>query len=126
MSITRRNLIAGASATALVAPFGSAFAQKAEFTVKYGNNLPVTHPMNIRAAEMAAKIKEESKGRLDFQVYPNNQLGNDTDMLSQVRAGRPSSLNRCSPKARGVTASPGPPMGSTRLCRLASCRQLAR
>ena len=87
MSITRRNLIAGASATALVAPFGSAFAQKAEFTVKYGNNLPVTHPMNIRAAEMAAKIKEESKGRLDFQVYPNNQLGNDTDMLSQVRAG---------------------------------------
>lgn len=87
MNITRRNLLAGASATALAAPFGTAFAQKAEFTVKYGNNLPVTHPMNIRAAEMAAKIKEESKGRIDFQVYPNNQLGNDTDMLSQVRSG---------------------------------------
>ncbi|MDP2257324.1 MAG: TRAP transporter substrate-binding protein [Polaromonas sp.] len=85
MNITRRYLLAGASALAV--PFGSAFAQKAEFTVKYGNNLPVTHPMNIRAAEMAAKIKEESKGRLDFQVYPNNQLGNDTDMLSQVRSG---------------------------------------
>jgi tripartite ATP-independent transporter DctP family solute receptor len=87
MKITRRYLLAGASASALAAPFGTAFAQKAEFTVKYGNNLPVSHPMNTRAAEMAAKIKEESKGRINFQVYPNNQLGNDTDMLSQVRSG---------------------------------------
>ncbi len=85
MNFTRRNLLA--SAGALTLPFGSAFAQKALFTVKYGNNLPVSHPMNARAAEMAAKINSESKGRIDFQVYPNNQLGNDTDMLSQVRSG---------------------------------------
>ena len=85
MTITRRNLLAGASALAL--PASSVFAQKALFTVKYGNNLPVSHPMNTRAAEMAAKINAESKGRIDFQVYPSNQLGNDTDMLSQVRSG---------------------------------------
>ena len=85
MTITRRNLLAGASALAL--PAASAFAQKALFTVKYGNNLPVSHPMNTRAAEMAVKINAESKGRIDFQVYPNNQLGNDTDMLSQARSG---------------------------------------
>jgi tripartite ATP-independent transporter DctP family solute receptor len=36
---------------------------------------------------MAAAINAESKGRIDFQVFPNNQLGNDTDMLSQVRSG---------------------------------------
>lgn len=87
MNITRRNLLAGAGAGALALPFGSAFGQKAQFTLKYGNNLPVTHPMNVRAAEMALKINEESRGRVDFQVYPNNQLGNDTDMLSQVRSG---------------------------------------
>lgn len=87
MNITRRNLLAGAGASALAIPFGSALGQKAQFTLKYGNNLPVTHPMNVRAAEMALKINEESKGRIDFQVYPNNQLGNDTDMLSQVRSG---------------------------------------
>ena len=85
MTITRRNLIAGAGALAL--PIGIAFAQKAEFTLKYGNNLPVSHPMNVRAAEMATKINAESKGRMAFEVYPNNQLGNDTDMLSQVRSG---------------------------------------
>jgi len=85
LNISRRNLLTSASALALTA--GNAFAQKAQFTLKYGNNLPVTHPMNVRAAEMAAKINAESKGRIDFQVYPSNQLGNDTDMLSQVRSG---------------------------------------
>ena len=85
MNITRRHLIAGASALAL--PFGNAVAQKAAFTLKYGNNLPIAHPMNVRAAEMATKINAESKGRIAFEVYPNNQLGNDTDMLSQARSG---------------------------------------
>ena len=88
MQITRRTLIAGAGAGALTISTGQVLAQKAaEFTFKYGNNLPVSHPMNTRAAEMAAAINAESKGRIDFQVYPNNQLGNDTDMLSQVRSG---------------------------------------
>jgi tripartite ATP-independent transporter DctP family solute receptor len=85
--ISRRQLIASAGAVALPA-LGIGSAQAApEFTLKYGNNLPLTHPMNARAAEMAAAINAESKGRIDFQVYPNNQLGNDTDMLSQVRSG---------------------------------------
>jgi tripartite ATP-independent transporter DctP family solute receptor len=73
------------AATALGAPALPAYA--AEFTLKYANNLPVTHPMNIRAREMAARIATESKGRINLQVYPNNQLGGDTDMLSQVRSG---------------------------------------
>ncbi len=86
MTLNRRTLLA--SAGALTLPTTIAFAQaKAEFTLKYGNNLPLTHPMNQRASEMAAAINAESKGRIDFQVYPNNQLGNDTDMLSQVRSG---------------------------------------
>ncbi|MFX5817104.1 TRAP transporter substrate-binding protein DctP, partial [Acinetobacter baumannii] len=71
------------AATGLV----STSAHAAEFTFKYANNLPVTHPMNARAKEMAAAIAEQSKGRIELQLYPNNQLGTDTDMLSQVRAG---------------------------------------
>ena len=68
-------------------PFSSAYAQKAEFSYKYANNLPVTHPMNIRGKEMAEAIRTETKGRVDIQVFPNNQLGSDTDMLSQLRSG---------------------------------------
>ena len=62
-------------------------ANAAEFTLKYANNVPDTHPMNVAAHAAAVRIKTESKGRVDFQIYPNGQLGTDTDMLSQVRAG---------------------------------------
>ena len=87
MNITRRNLLAGAGAGVLAMSMGRAFAQKAEFKYKYANNLPVTHPMNIRAKEMADAIRAETKGRVDIQIFPNNQLGSDTDMLSQIRSG---------------------------------------
>ena len=62
-------------------------AQAAQFTYKYANNLPDTHPLNIRAREMAAAIKAETNGRFDLQVFPSSQLGSDTDTLSQVRSG---------------------------------------
>ncbi|MEP6608918.1 MAG: TRAP transporter substrate-binding protein [Burkholderiaceae bacterium] len=85
MKITRRTFIAGASALAL--PIGRVFAQKAEFTYKYANNLPLTHPMNARAKEMADAVRAETNGRVVIDIYPNNQLGTDTDMLSQLRSG---------------------------------------
>ena len=56
MKISRRSLLAAAGATAMTLPMGTAFAQKAEFVYKYANNLPVTHPMNVRAKEMADAI----------------------------------------------------------------------
>jgi TRAP-type C4-dicarboxylate transport system substrate-binding protein len=43
--------------------------------------------MNARAKEMAAAIEAETSGRVDLQVFPSNQLGSDTDMLSQIRSG---------------------------------------
>jgi tripartite ATP-independent transporter DctP family solute receptor len=86
MIISRRTILQGAASAALATGFG-ARAQSAEFTYKYANNLPVTHPMNLRAKEAADRIKQETKGRVEIQIFPNNQLGSDTDMLSQVRSG---------------------------------------
>ncbi len=89
MTLSRRTLLQTAAAASVVAlPATRALAQpKAEFTYKYANNLPVAHPMNVRAKEMAAAILAETKGRVDIQIFPANQLGNDTDMLGQLRAG---------------------------------------
>jgi TRAP-type transport system periplasmic protein len=88
MTLSRRTLLrSAAAASTLALPVTQAFAQKAEFTYKYANNLPVSHPMNLRAKEMADAIRAESKGRVDIQIFPNNQLGSDTDMLSQLRSG---------------------------------------
>jgi len=89
MTINRRNLVKATAASALgsVVPVKFAIAQPAEFTYKYGNNLPPSHPLNVRASEMAEKIRVETNGRVDIQVFPASQLGSDTDMLSQLRAG---------------------------------------
>ncbi|WP_448204947.1 TRAP transporter substrate-binding protein [Azospirillum sp. sgz302134] len=62
-------------------------ARAAEFEFKYGNNLPLTHPLNVRAQQAADRIARESNGRVRIEIFPNNQLGGDTDMLSQVRNG---------------------------------------
>ncbi len=62
-------------------------ARAAEFVYKYSNNLPVSHPMNVRAKEMADAIQRDSNGRMQVQIFPSNQLGSDTDVLSQLRAG---------------------------------------
>ena len=85
-SITRRGLLAGATALPLVT-IRTRPARAAEFTYKLGTNLPATHPLSARNIEAAARIKEATGGQLEINVFPSSQLGTDTDMLSQVRSG---------------------------------------
>jgi TRAP-type transport system periplasmic protein len=88
-TVTRRRLLAASGLTVLAStavPY-IARAQGAQWTYKYANNLPETHPMNTRAREMAAAIKQETDGRFDLQIFPSSQLGSDTDTLSQIRSG---------------------------------------
>ena len=90
MSFSRRALLKASAASAVVGSVGAPFvarAQQAEFTYKFANNLPDLHPLNTRAKEMSAAIKTETNGRVDIQIFPNNQLGADTDVLSQLRSG---------------------------------------
>jgi tripartite ATP-independent transporter DctP family solute receptor len=78
--------LAGATGAPILAPL-VARAQQAQWSYKYANNLPDAHPMNVRAREMAAAIKEQTHGRFDLQIFPSSQLGSDTDTLSQIRSG---------------------------------------
>jgi tripartite ATP-independent transporter DctP family solute receptor len=92
MSLTRRTFLAtGALAGgAVLASPPSAFAQAAKpgaLKFKLGNDLPATHSVNVRLREAVAAIAAETNGRVVVEVYPNNQLGGDSDMISQVRSG---------------------------------------
>ncbi len=90
VNLSRRALLKASAAVTVMGGVASPFvahAQQAEFTYKFANNLPDAHPMNIRAKEMSAAIKTETNGRFDLQIFPSNQLGSDTDMLSQIRSG---------------------------------------
>ncbi|MBV9734306.1 MAG: TRAP transporter substrate-binding protein [Acidisphaera sp.] len=83
--LSRRALLA--AGTALPAVTVLRRARAAEFSYKYASNLPVSHPLNMRAQQAADRIKGATGGKLEIQVFPNNQLGSDTDMLSQLRSG---------------------------------------
>ncbi|MEM5371214.1 TRAP transporter substrate-binding protein [Paraburkholderia azotifigens] len=57
------------------------------YNYKLGIALDATHPTTVNLTAAAAEIARASNGRLNIRVFPNSQLGNDTDMISQVRAG---------------------------------------
>lgn len=37
--------------------------------------------------EMAENVKEKTEGRVSFDIFPNSQLGSETEMLEQVKLG---------------------------------------
>jgi len=89
MRLTRRTLLRTTGAATGVAAFGilTRRGDAAEFVFRYANNNVVAHPMNVRLREAVEQIRKESGGRMEIQLFPNSQLGGDTDMLSQLRTG---------------------------------------
>ena len=90
IKMNRRRLLGTTMAAGAAFPLVSILswpANAAEFSYKYANNSPVTHPLNIRTTEAAARVLEKTGGKVEIKVFPNNQLGSDTDMLSQLRSG---------------------------------------
>jgi TRAP-type transport system periplasmic protein len=89
MKVTRRMLMKSA-AVIVAAPAASMFrgrAMAAEFSFKYGNQVPINHPVTMGFQQAADRIKAETGGRVEINMFPNNALGGDTDMLSQLRSG---------------------------------------
>jgi TRAP-type transport system periplasmic protein len=88
MTITRRTLMQSAAfiaaAPAVLLPSG---ARAAEYSFKYGNQVPANHPVTMGFQQAVDRIKAETGGRVEINMFPNNALGGDTDMLSQLRSG---------------------------------------
>lgn len=86
-SLTRGRFAVGAAATFASIAIIKAPAKAAQFNYKMAHNLPVNHPLHVRNVQCWNAVKKESNGRLDVQVFPNNILGGDTQVLSQLRVG---------------------------------------
>lgn len=89
MNAQRRILLKSAAASLATTALGSrlSMAQQGTFNFKAATNVQTNHPIYVRLAEAAEKIKSDSQGKVNIAVFPNGQLGSDTDMLSQVRSG---------------------------------------
>src|SRR3954462_1445903 len=86
--LSRRTVLGALASASAVSAIGAPMvARAAEIELRYGNNLPLTHPLNIRAQQAADQVKDKTSGRVEIKIFPNNQLSGDPDMLSQVRNG---------------------------------------
>src|SRR5215510_10792792 len=90
LTVSRRSLLKsalGIAAAGTVLKSPAVLAQGAPLKLKFGNDLPVTHSVNVRLKEAIDAITEETKGKVAINLFPNNQLGSDTDMMTQLRSG---------------------------------------
>ncbi|MEX8494677.1 TRAP transporter substrate-binding protein [Sphaerotilus sp.] len=95
LGLSRRQVLAGAAALPLFTILPRR-ADAAEFTYKLATGQDPSHPVNKRAQEAIDRIKAATNGRLDIRLFPANQLGSDTDLLSQVRNGGVEFFNQAS------------------------------
>ena len=93
--ISRRKLIVGAAAVPLCGIL-SRRASAADFSYKLATGQDPTHPVNVRAQEAIDRIREATGGRLEIKLFPANQLGSDSDLLTQVRNGGVEFFNQSS------------------------------
>ena len=92
---TRRQTLAAAAALPLFS-IVSRRANAAEFTYKFATGQDPSHPVNKRAQEAIERIRDATGGRLEIKLFPANQLGSDTDLLSQIRNGGVEFFNQAS------------------------------
>ena len=83
-----RRALLGAIATAPLWASGlPSKARAAEYTFKVAHPLAATHPTHLRLTEAAKRVGEDTDGRIELRIFPNNQLGGEVDLLNQVRSG---------------------------------------
>lgn len=56
--------------------------------LQLGHNMPVNSPLHQAAQRLASALKQATHQQLQIQIYPLQQLGNDQQMLEQVRQGK--------------------------------------
>src|ERR1700759_4129001 len=90
LTVSRRSLLKsaiGVAAAGALLRSPAVWAQAAPVKLKFGNDLPATHSVNVRLKEAIGAITAETKGQVAINLFPNNQLGSDTDMMTQLRSG---------------------------------------
>lgn len=61
-------------------------------TLQFGHALPPDTNQAIEINKMAQAVEEQTDGRVKFEIYPNSQLGSETEMLQQVDVGAMNGL----------------------------------
>ena len=84
----------GAGASSAAGGTGSAAGSKAaggsgsaKYTLLFQTTTNEDDPWSKAAEKFADTVKEKSKGQIEVKVYPNNQLGAETDVIQGIQNG---------------------------------------
>jgi tripartite ATP-independent transporter DctP family solute receptor len=66
---------------------GAARAQDRHVTIRMAHTLPATDPVGLGATRFAELVKQLSHDTISVQIFPNNQLGGENEVLQQEKQG---------------------------------------
>jgi tripartite ATP-independent transporter DctP family solute receptor len=76
--------VAGALTAALPA---AAFAQASPKRIRFAHTAPLLHGWHLWAEQFKKSIESRTGGKLQVQIFPNAQMGNERDTALAVRSG---------------------------------------
>ncbi|WP_213953678.1 TRAP transporter substrate-binding protein [Variovorax sp. dw_954] len=87
-SRVRRHLLGAAAGTALAAalPFPAA-AQATTKRIRFAHTAPLMHGWHLWAEQFKKGIEARTGGKIQVQIFPNAQMGNERDTGQAVRSG---------------------------------------
>ena len=90
LKTNRRSFVAGATATAALAPFfiGTARAADPEVTIKVSTPAPRGTPWYAHLKRWKTRVKEGSTGTIKIKAYPGSALGDELSTLKATKRGR--------------------------------------
>lgn len=100
---TFKNLLAGAALGATL--LGSQAVMAADYTLKFGHLANEQNIWNKAALKFKELVEANSDGRIEVQVFPNEQLGSEMDVINSIQLGTADmtitgeSLQNWAPKA---------------------------
>lgn len=83
-ALSRRRFVGGAAATAVITST-STRTHAADFRYRLGSSQPADSPNVIRLTEMAERVRADSNGRMQIDIFDNGKLGSDNAMLAALQ-----------------------------------------
>jgi TRAP-type C4-dicarboxylate transport system substrate-binding protein len=80
--LSRRHFLGGMAVAAVIA---STRVRAADFRYRLGSSQPADSPNIVRLTEMAERIRAETGGRMQIDIFPNGALGSDSAMLAMLQ-----------------------------------------
>ena len=69
------------------AALGAEAPSQRTVVLKLGHGLDITHPVHKAMDYMAERVREKSGGRMQIQIFPSEQLGNEKECIEALQLG---------------------------------------